>query len=276
MTKPNYQLSVEFLVSEDDHGHREWSLADRRISRTDRSPAVALDFDEADALVRQHEIEGSITRVVVTEGSLEVHPLRAVVALAALRLQAFEDDDSVSQESPRLVFLREDLEEARAALAGSDCPRQWELREEGFAYVAITASSAEEALEVAVDNCDRANYPDSVGTLFIDVSVECEETGERDSKTVTLEPDEPDCARGHEHDWQSPHALVGGLEENPGVHGHGGGVIIAEVCPHCGCKRVTDTWGQNPSNGQQGLRTVSYEEEAYTAEEIAEAFGEGA
>jgi hypothetical protein len=72
----------------------------------------------------------------------------------------------------------------------------------------------------------------------------------------------------HDHDWQSPHALVGGLKENPGVRGHGGGVVIHEVCVHCGTLRVTDTWAQNPSTGEEGLESVRYEAGKY-ADEVA-------
>ena len=57
---------------------------------------------------------------------------------------------------------------------------------------------------------------------------------------------------------QSPHEVVGGLEENPGVWGNGGGVIIHEVCQTCGVHRHTNTWAQNPVNGKQGLESVSY------------------
>jgi hypothetical protein len=57
--------------------------------------------------------------------------------------------------------------------------------------------------------------------------------------------------------------LVGGIEENPGVWGHGGGVVINEACVRCGCGRTTDTWAQDPSTGRQGLESVAYEEGAY-------------
>ena len=77
--------------------------------------------------------------------------------------------------------------------------------------------------------------------------------------TVTLDPDEPDCS-GDEHEWAAPYKLVGGIRENPGVWGHGGGVIINEVCLSCGCARVTDTWAQDPATGVQGLRSVAYYE----------------
>lgn len=80
---------------------------------------------------------------------------------------------------------------------------------------------------------------------------------EPESHTIEINPTEPDCCGG-EHKWASPHSVVGGLKENPGVHGHGGGVIVTEVCRHCGCYQVTDTWAQNPCNGQQGLTSVEY------------------
>lgn len=220
-----------------------------------------------------------------------VHPLRAAVEIA---LAAAEEARSAYDNCERPLAIvpgavndlmcnvlgqastdaDRALEEAREALVGSDCPREWTLYEGGYEYDTVTADSAKEALEGARDNVDRANYGDSAGTLYIEVEVMCEETGEKDSATVTLHAGAPDCADGEEHDWQSPLSLVGGCKENPGVHGSGGGVIITEVCRHCGCKRVTDTWAQNPSNGEQGLESVEYEEHAFTAEELAEAFDE--
>ncbi len=81
------------------------------------------------------------------------------------------------------------------------------------------------------------------------------------SETYTIRVDvaEPRCA-GAAHDWQAPYDVVGGIEENPGVWGHGGGVIITAVCAHCGMYRVTDTWAQRRDTGEQGLRSVTYRE----------------
>lgn len=219
-----------------------------------------------------------------------VHPLRAAVAKAAVELQFARDSLEAAEANDDLCDVdrgadvraweaavstfEETLETVQRALAGSDCPRKWELREGGYPYDTVTATSPEAALEVARGNVDRSNYSDCKGTLWIDVRVACEETGETDSDSVTLHEEEPDCADDEVHDWRSPHSLVGGLEENPGVHGHGGGVIITEVCRHCGCKRVTDTWAQNRDTGEQGLESVEYEEDAYTSEELEGAFGD--
>ena len=78
----------------------------------------------------------------------------------------------------------------------------------------------------------------------------------------TIEPVGPDCPSADGHDWTSAVEIEGGLDENPGVQGHGGGVIITEHCSRVGCaaRRVTDTWAQDRETGEQGLREVSYGE----------------
>lgn len=91
----------------------------------------------------------------------------------------------------------------------------------------------------------------------------CAETGESDQATIEVAPDEPECIGDEEHDWQSPIELVGGIPENPGVWGHGGGVIIHEACLRCGCRRRTDTWAQRRDTGERGLTQVSYRPDEY-------------
>lgn len=99
---------------------------------------------------------------------------------------------------------------------------------------------------------------------------------DRESDDVAIDPTEPDCHDGEDHDWQTPHEIVGGIEENPGCWGHGGGVYIHHVCLKCGCRMTTDSWAQNPSNGVQGLDSVEYEEDYYEdrLEELAKEAGE--
>lgn len=74
--------------------------------------------------------------------------------------------------------------------------------------------------------------------------------------TVDIAAEEPMCEKGKDHEWERPHDIVGGLEENPGVHGHGGGVIIHEVCSRCGLHRHTDTWADDGRGGV--CETVTY------------------
>lgn len=64
--------------------------------------------------------------------------------------------------------------------------------------------------------------------------------------TNLLEID-PGCSTD-EHDWQSPHSVVGGCRENPGVWGRGAGsgVVVAEVCARCGAYRYQETGARVP------------------------------
>lgn len=127
-------------------------------------------------------------------------------------------------------------------------------------YEVVEAEDVDEALQVAIDNVDASNY-EVTETMWIDVrAYNVDDEDDASSATVTLQPDEPACVDGTEHDWQSPYEIVGGLKENPGVWGNGGGVKITECCMNCGCARVTNTWAQRPDTGQQGLRSISYEE----------------
>lgn len=213
----------------------------------------------------------------VASETVTVHPLRAAIATAE-RAHAFASawdealcaDDSIDAEDPRYLAVSalwdladDQLDAARAAIAGSDCPREWQLQEGDCGYDTVIATSARRALKIARGNVDRANYSEAEGTLYIDVRVHCRETDEEDSDTVTLAEEEPECTESA-HDWQAPHEIVGGIEENPGVWGHGGGVIIHEVCVHCGCGRTTDTWAQRHDTGEQGLTEVSYHPGKYT------------
>lgn len=72
----------------------------------------------------------------------------------------------------------------------------------------------------------------------------------RDRYTSVIEPTEPDCVRGNDHDWHQPDY----------ARGHGGGAVYREVCARCGARKVTDTWAQDMSTGEQGLTSVSYED----------------
>jgi len=140
------------------------------------------------------------------------------------------------------------------------------IREEGNDFATVEAADPETALATAENEyVNGGSYDTSNGTIWvtwhaIDESGECVA-----SRTIRIDPRAPKCCGG-EHDWRSPHAIVGGLKENPGVHGHGGGVIITEVCMHCGCERVTDTWAQDRATGRQGLESVAYEARKYADE----------
>jgi len=148
-------------------------------------------------------------------------------------------------------------------------PGEWHA-DDGNAEITGEFDNGEEAAESYVRGGD---WGEDSKTHWIEVRVWREGVDangdvaevDEESHTITVEASEPKCTES-EHDWQSPAEILGGCKENPGVWGHGGGVIITEVCMNCGCARITDTWAQNPSNGDQGLRSVEYEEGKYTEE----------
>ncbi len=162
-----------------------------------------------------------------------------------------------------------DIELAREALRRSSEPRSFTLTDEqGNSGASFFATSGREAKEIAESQMER--WSDGEGdpkTEWHDATLTGED-GTDTSLTVRVDPAEPDCSAG-KHDWQSPHDIVGGCESNPGVHGHGGGVVITEVCVHCGCSRTTDTWAQRPDTGEQGLTSVAYGAGRYAEEVVA-------
>ncbi len=134
------------------------------------------------------------------------------------------------------------------------------------------ATSDEQALELAREElfytdahrewtiwpwASVSRAPDADAGEDLDLYVERRAANLVGEVEVAIDPVEPACPHG-EHDWQAPHALVGGLAENPGVQGHGGGVVVHEACLHCGAQRATDTWATNPRTGEQGYRSLSY------------------
>lgn len=128
------------------------------------------------------------------------------------------------------------------------------LCSDGHAELQIEADSAQEAAQEYVDG---GSWGDIDRTTWINVRVR--EICPDESIKISIDPDEPSCTEENdEHDWQSPFDVVGGIEENPGVWGKGGGVTIKEVCAHCAAYRNTDTWATDPATGEQGLRSVSY------------------
>lgn len=146
------------------------------------------------------------------------------------------------------------------------------ISDEG-AIETIQARNWEQAERKAREWLEGGSW-DRSQTIWLDARVERlsrgKPTGEFRTVTLTLPAEEPDCLDGEEHDWQSP-VRMGGIKENPGVWGHGGGVVIHECCMRCGCGRITDTWAQRPDTGEQGLRSVEYRPGMYRDELAQEA-----
>lgn len=129
---------------------------------------------------------------------------------------------------------------------------------------------AETGKEAAQDYVDDGDWGENDATHWVSVNVWrtgigiddgeiVESLHDEDTVTIAVDPAEPECEDGAAHDWASDFAVVGGIEENPGVWGSGGGVRMVRHCRRCGCGMHTDTWAQNPGTGEQGLTSVRYE-----------------
>lgn len=147
------------------------------------------------------------------------------------------------------------------------------LKEHGESVIVADDGNA----EVEYPSCDTLNeaaneyvedgdWGDQSSTNWIDVYAwrrwtlgKVVHDEDRECFTVEIDPEEPECTE-EKHDWCSPHDVVGGIKENPGVWGNGGGLIINEVCRHCGCLKTIDTWAQRRDNGEQGLSSVIYDD----------------
>lgn len=175
--------------------------------------------------------------------------------LAAARAYAAAETDETEL---RRNAAEKKYDAAKVLLLDSDEPIPWTCSEDGYAWRTVLSATAKDALDAIHD--EIGDYDTTEGTLWLEHRVDSMVHDESERETIAIEPDEPNCLSGHEHDWQSPYEVLGGLEENPGVWGHGGGVIIREVCSHCGTYRVTDTWAQDMSTGKQGLRSVAYKD----------------
>ena len=131
---------------------------------------------------------------------------------------------------------------------------------DGHAETTVEAESMDEAEKLAREWVLGGDY-EIERTAWVHVSLVAED-GTEGEMVVPVHPTDPKCTpRGAEHDWQSPLVIVGGLAENPGVWGHGGGAVECVVCLRCGIERVTDTWATDPDGGRQGMTEIHYETE---------------
>jgi hypothetical protein len=160
--------------------------------------------------------------------------------------------------------------------------KQYEIREDSGASEIIEAESIDAALTRAQEWVSEGSY-DGRCIVTVYVTEIDPETGDPyqdgyygDGRHAMGEvmagpepqPDRTECGdEDGDHDWQSPHELVGGLAENPGVWSRGGtSMVYKYVCANCGMyKTVRDTGAQrNPGELEE---TITYREadEASTA-----------
>lgn len=139
---------------------------------------------------------------------------------------------------------------------GEDAPPWDLLADSDEAALELVAAEAESwgASEDADGRSTEGRYSLRLSTIDQNGN-ECE----LDDVDVVVPVPEPKCAEGCRHRWTAPHARLGGVEENPGVFGHGAGIRILRVCDRCGCLRTVDTAATERSTGRT-VEATTYEE----------------
>ncbi len=117
---------------------------------------------------------------------------------------------------------------AQDAYRSSDEPRTWVFGGEAEGAADQFAHCPD--MNEAVDGGEWGVTNDSVAVM---VSATCSETGEEVSQLVRVDPAEPDCLEGCDHDW------VDGQ-----VYGRAAGITSTDHCALCGLSRTTYTCSQ--------------------------------
>lgn len=117
---------------------------------------------------------------------------------------------------------------------------------------AVEMTGCETAKEAAQTYVDDGDWGEETKTRWINIAVwtEDDEGEESENIKITIEPDEPPCEDGEDHNW---------TDINDSVRSDGGGVRWSEECTHCGAIKNSGSWGQDPETGEPGLDWIEYE-----------------
>jgi len=173
---------------------------------------------------------------------------------ACLECKALRDDPMVGWAADNCLAFRglghaeRIVTIVRIELRDSDEPRAYEVRDDNSSWeITSTPSTLDEDVEESVRDGD---WGDDTGSWVWTGRSSCEATSEEDSHRVAFEAEEASCDHDDGHDWRSPHAMLGGLSENPGVWGGpNGGTTSREVCGHCGLYRTYQSHATNRNDG---------------------------
>ncbi len=125
------------------------------------------------------------------------------------------------------------------------------------------ARAKDAAKRILREDGDVTETDHRYGRIELQLGGEMEHHDDYEEVWVSVQPPAPPCEPDEEHEWDTPHELLGGNESCPGVYGHGGGVMYTEVCVKCGTSKHVDTWAQDRATGRQGLLSIRYEERQY-------------
>jgi hypothetical protein len=122
-----------------------------------------------------------------------------------------------------------------------------------------------EAEDLAREWAQEGSWPEEEGRFYVTVTVEAMQDGkvlERRGFQVVVgsDPEPPECTHPEGHNWESPHEVLGGLNENPGVwQTRGTQVTHRHVCDRCGAYKVW-TSESTPGDLPEEPEKTRYEE----------------
>lgn len=91
--------------------------------------------------------------------------------------------------------------------------------------------------------------PDCFVTRYVD-EVDVDHGLRYESFVIPVHPPEPVCNGEDEHDWCTPHSVVGDNQDP---------TVVREVCANCGRYKIIDINSQNPKTGELVIN-VRYED----------------
>ena len=129
---------------------------------------------------------------------------------------------------------------------------------DGYGDFSVEATSLQMAVEAAREQVIGAADADDT-TYWMQLNVQNDDDEDENSvEKLAIHPDIPACIDGEDHQWESPHEIVGGIVSNPGVWAsNGAGTESTECCMHCFCARIEDDGAQDRQTGEH-LYSVRY------------------
>ncbi len=135
--------------------------------------------------------------------------------------------------------------------------KSFRCSDDGYSEV-IQADDLEQALARAFENWQGGSWDKYcvISVRVAELDEDGKETGEYDWVNVPCgehpAPPETECGVFEDnHDWVSPHEVVGGLDSNPGVWSLGGTrMVFLTVCECCGLYRKETSVGAQHNPGE--------------------------
>jgi hypothetical protein len=186
--------------------------------------------------------------------------LAAFEAADAAYMDAAHDPNDMAERDA----AEAELTEARNAYRDSDEPRTWSYSGDGGEGHSDTFERRPD-LQALAEEGDWSDALEHEGcSIAVRVHATCEETEEELSALCQIDPEEPDCLDGCDHDWHSGQ-----------VYGRTAGITSTDHCVLCGLSRTGYTCSQGSNaETEHDHDGVRYHDDDWSQTEIAKHHGD--